>query len=168
MYRYSLHEQSSLAATPKTAVERRGQHVRHLRWRRGRDQGPRALCPRGYAGHPRAMLGVGGAKAKIYDLHLLLDRPSESRFENLNRGYKAVGENLHGEQRRLGRLELQDSGERGAVSQGVAIVRGLQHLALRTDAERHSAGDRADVRMGGVDAAIDERDTNARAGAGAQ
>ena len=113
------------------------------------------------------MLEVGRPKAEIDDVHLILDCPTEGRFENLNRGNQAVGEDLHRKKRCLWSLEFQDSGERGSVPQGVPIVGGLQHLALWTGAESHTAGDRADVGVSSVDAAVNERDADAGCAANA-
>jgi hypothetical protein len=97
----------------------------------------------------------------------VLDRPSQRRLENFNRRDQPVLKDPDSEQLRFRRFEFENSGERRAVAQPVAIVLLGDNLIIRTETERDASRDPADVRMRLVYPAVDERDADARAGPGA-
>ena len=106
-----------------------------------------------------AVRRIERAEAQIDNLHLLLNRPFDSADDRFDVGRQRLIEDLHRIERRIRRFLADRSRHRRAVAKIVEI-----DFALALSAHVNAAGYAANVRMRGIDAAINDRHAHAAPG----
>ena len=127
----------------------------------GRDDGNAAIGGIGDKSlehHP--VILVRRAQAEVDEVRAGVDRPSDRRHQRGTGRDETPIENLHRHQLSLGRLFVNGRCHRRAVTEPIHGIGVLRSSIV----ERHTGADAADVRVIGMDAAVDHRDAHAAAG----
>jgi len=102
------------------------------------------------------MLLVARTEAQIDQVHAILNRPIDGAKQWLDSRRERVVKNLHREDRRIGSLFANHRSYRGAVTQPVDEIVLLAAIRCDCDTACHTIY----MRMIGMDAAVDDSDSN--------
>src|SRR5436305_9956783 len=110
------------------------------------------------------MIVVGGAEAEVDQVHVVVEAPVDGGEEGGEIGDEGIVEDFDGEEMGLRSAVVDEGGYGGAVAETVDVGGGVGEAAGWVDG--YAAGDVADVRVVGVDAAVDYGDADWATGGG--
>ena len=119
---------------------------------------PRSVANATASDKRRGVLRACGAEAEVDDARARFGRPVNRADQPVGRRRERAVEHFHRVQLSMRRLFTNGRGDGGAVSNAIAKI-----VVLLAVAHRCAARDPADVRVVGVNAAVDDRDAHAAA-----